>query len=136
MQNTIFDPGWRGYATLELTNHGRSPLTILAGDPIAQVVCHLLTELTSRPYSGKYQDQEAGPQHARDDDPPDAAKVDLHDVAARLSAIEKIVRDLEYRLPESGRPLANIVLTRQQCSDLLAHLFDDATGRFLRKLDR
>src|SRR5262249_49822695 len=50
----------------ELTNHGRSSLTILAGDPIAQVVCHLLTAPTSQPYSGKYQDQEAGPQHARD----------------------------------------------------------------------
>jgi len=69
VQNTIFDPGWRGYATLELTNHGRSPLSILAGDPIAQVVCHLLTEPTTQPYSGKYQDQEAGPQHARDDGP-------------------------------------------------------------------
>jgi len=67
VQNTIFDPGWRGYATLELTNHARSAVTILAGDPIAQVVCHLLTEPTSQPYSGKYQDQEAGPQHARDD---------------------------------------------------------------------
>src|SRR5262249_13783349 len=69
VQNTIFDPGWRGYATLELTNHGRSSLAILAGDPIAQVVCHLLTESTTQPYAGKYQDQEAGPQHARDDAP-------------------------------------------------------------------
>jgi len=71
VQNTIFDPGWRGYATLELTNHGRSSLSILAGDPIAQVVCHLLTEPTRQPYgingTGKYQDQEAGPQPARDD---------------------------------------------------------------------
>jgi len=71
VQNTIFDPGWRGYATLELTNHGRSSLSILAGDPIAQVVCHLLTEPTTQPYGfngmGKYQDQEAGPQPARDD---------------------------------------------------------------------
>jgi dCTP deaminase len=70
--NTIFDPGWGepgryAYATLELTNHGRSSLTILAGDPIAQVVCHLLTEPTTQPYTGKYQDQEPGPQHARDD---------------------------------------------------------------------
>jgi dCTP deaminase len=65
VQNTIFDPGWRGYATLELTNHGRASLGILAGDPIAQVVCHLLAEATTQPYSGKYQDQEAGPQHAR-----------------------------------------------------------------------
>jgi dCTP deaminase len=71
VQNTIFEPGWRGYATLELTNHGRSSLTISAGDPIAQVVCHLLTEPTRQPYgfngTGKYQDQEAGPQPARDD---------------------------------------------------------------------
>jgi dCTP deaminase len=65
--NTVFDPGWCGYATLELANLGKETLTILAGDPIAQVVCHLLTEPTSQPYSGKYQDQEAGPQHARDD---------------------------------------------------------------------
>jgi len=65
VQNTIFDPGWRGYATLELTNHSKSPLAILAGDPIAQVVCHLLTEPTTQLYSGKYQDQEAGPQPAR-----------------------------------------------------------------------
>jgi len=71
VQNTIFDPGWRGYATLELTNHGGSPLAILAGDPIAQVVCHLLTEPTTQPYgfdgTGKYQDQEWGPQGARDE---------------------------------------------------------------------
>jgi dCTP deaminase len=68
VQNTTFDPGWRGYATLELNNHGKASLTILAGDPIAQVVCHLLTEPTRQPYRGKYQDQEAGPQHARADD--------------------------------------------------------------------
>jgi dCTP deaminase len=65
VQNTIFDPGWRGYATLELTNHSRSSVAIFAGDPIAQVVCHLLTEPTTQPYCGKYQDQEAGPQRAQ-----------------------------------------------------------------------
>ena len=39
----------------------------------------MLTEPTSQPYSGKYQDQEAGPQHARDDganESSDAAKVE------------------------------------------------------------
>lgn len=66
VQNTVLDAGWRGFVTLELTNHSRDTLTILVGDPIAQVVCHLLTEPTSQPYSGKYQDQEAGPQHARE----------------------------------------------------------------------
>jgi dCTP deaminase len=96
VQNTIFDPGWRGYATIELTNHGRSSLAILAGDPIAQVVCHLLTEPTTQPYSGKYQNQEAGPQHARDDGPAgqeiDAAKVEaLVDVLR--TALPKLVAD-------------------------------------------
>jgi hypothetical protein len=50
----------------------------------------------------------------------DAEALDLHDVAARLPALVKIARDLEYRLPGSGRPLANIALTREQCIDLLA----------------
>jgi hypothetical protein len=44
----------------------------------------------------------------------------LHNVAARLPALEKIRRDLDYRLPESGKPLANIALTREQCIELLA----------------
>jgi len=43
----------------------------------------------------------------------DAETVDLHDVAARLPALVKIKRDLGYRLPGSGRPLANIALTRK-----------------------
>jgi hypothetical protein len=47
-----------------------------------------------------------------------ADHVDLHEVAARLPALMKIVRDLEYRLPGSGRPLANIALTREQCIEL------------------
>ena len=42
-----------------------------------------------------------------------------HDVAAQLPPLEKIVRDLEYRLPESGKPLANIVLTREQAADVV-----------------
>jgi dCTP deaminase len=71
VQNTIFDPGWRGYATLELTNHGREKIIIRRGDPVAQVVCHLLSEPTCQPYgfdgTGKYQDQEQGPQGARNE---------------------------------------------------------------------
>jgi hypothetical protein len=51
-----------------------------------------------------------------------AEVVDLHEVAAGLPALVKIKRDLEYRTPESGRPLANIVLTREQCVELLMHI--------------
>lgn len=66
VQNTLFDPGWKGYPTLELTNHG-SPVVIEEGDPIAQVVFHLLDETTDAPYRGKYQDQPFGPQPAKFD---------------------------------------------------------------------
>lgn len=66
VQNTLFDPGWHGYPTLELTNHGSSVI-IEEGDPIAQVVFHLLDENTDAPYSGKYQDQLFGPQSAKFD---------------------------------------------------------------------
>jgi hypothetical protein len=52
----------------------------------------------------------------------DAEVVDLHDVAAGLPALVKIKRDLEYRTPEGGRPLTNIVLTRGQCVELLTHI--------------
>jgi hypothetical protein len=54
----------------------------------------------------------------------DPAEEDLHDAAAQLPALTKIARDLEYRLP-CGRPLANIVLTREQAAALL----DECTGR-------
>lgn len=65
VQNTVIEPGWRGILTLELTNHGNKHLQIFKGDPIAQIIFHYLTEPTEKGYSGKYQDQEAGPQSAR-----------------------------------------------------------------------
>jgi dCTP deaminase len=64
VQNTVIEPGWRGYLTLELTNHGRDALEITEGDPIAQIVFHYLDALTEQPYVGKYQDQGYGPQRA------------------------------------------------------------------------
>lgn len=67
VQNTVIEPGWRGYLTLELALHGQSGLWINRGDPIAQIVFHRLEAPTDSPYGGKYQDQEAGPQPARID---------------------------------------------------------------------
>lgn len=57
LQNTVLEPGWEGFITLELTGHGNNSITIIDGDPIAQLLFHRLDEPTEMPYSGKYQNQ-------------------------------------------------------------------------------
>ena len=66
VQNTIFEPGWKGYPTLELTNHGREIVIIPAGAPIGQLIFHLLDQPTDQPYCGRYQDQPQVPTPAID----------------------------------------------------------------------
>lgn len=61
IQNTIFEPGWRGYPTLELSNHGPEVISIPAAAPIGQLIFHVLDEPTQSPYDGKYQDQPQRP---------------------------------------------------------------------------
>lgn len=63
VQNTIIEPGWRGFLTLELTHHGTEPyIEIPAGAPIAQIILCRLDEPTEQPYgAGKYQDQPSRP---------------------------------------------------------------------------
>lgn len=53
--NTIIEPSWRGFLTLELAFHGNKSITLEAGTPIAQVVFHELKEKAY--YEGKYQNQ-------------------------------------------------------------------------------
>lgn len=65
VQNTVVEPGWGGYLTLELSNYGDDVLIIERGTPIAQIVFHLLVEPTEEPYRGRYQNQDPGPQAAR-----------------------------------------------------------------------
>lgn len=65
VQNTVIEPGWIGYLTLELTNHSDDLIDVREGDPIAQIIFNRLEEPAENPYSGKYQNQEAGPQKAR-----------------------------------------------------------------------
>jgi dCTP deaminase len=65
VQNTVIEPGWHGYLTLELTNHSKHALTLPRGCGICQVIFHLLDEPTGQPYVGKYQGQSSGPQEAR-----------------------------------------------------------------------
>lgn len=61
--NTVIEPGWKGYLTLELVYHGRSKLHIPAGSGIAQVLFHELVR--KRTYVGRYQNQENKPVAAK-----------------------------------------------------------------------
>ena len=65
--NTVIEPGWIGFLTLELVNHSDQKLFIGEGDPIAQIIFMRLEEPTEKPYSGKYQFQARGAQVARDE---------------------------------------------------------------------
>lgn len=60
VQNTILEPGWKGYLTLELSNSSYHPIIIDAESPIAQIIFHLLDEPSEQVYTGKYQYQQAG----------------------------------------------------------------------------
>ena len=62
--NTVIEPGWKGYLTLELVFHGSEPVHIPAGSGIAQVIFHGLSNRAS--YNGKYQNQEDRPVAARE----------------------------------------------------------------------
>jgi dCTP deaminase len=64
VQNTVIEPGWRGYLTIELTNHTGADIHIEEGSPICQVVFHILDQPTSQKYEGKYQNQKRGVQVA------------------------------------------------------------------------
>lgn len=64
VQNTVIEPGWKGYLTVELTNHSKSDIKILSSSPVCQVVFHILDVNTNEPYDGKYQNQKEGAQPA------------------------------------------------------------------------
>ena len=64
VQNTVIEPGWRGFLTLELTNHGDSFIPLYRGMGICQVIFHRLEEPVLEGYNGKYQDQPAKPVEA------------------------------------------------------------------------
>ena len=63
-QTTVIEPGWRGYLTLELTNHSYGDIILKEGMPIAQVIFWQMSEPTEIAYQGKYQDQPSGAQPA------------------------------------------------------------------------
>jgi dCTP deaminase len=61
--NTVIEPGWCGFLTLELVYHGREGLHIPAGAGIAQVVFYETSRFAS--YDGKYQNQADMPVSAK-----------------------------------------------------------------------
>ena len=67
VQNTVIEPGWEGWLTLELTNHSEGFITLQRGMPIAQIVFHRVDSMVSKPYDGKYQNQTRGPVEAIDE---------------------------------------------------------------------
>lgn len=58
LQNTVIEPGWEGYVTLELSNHSPEAIWIYDRMPIGQMIFQKLDFPTEMPYSGKYQNQE------------------------------------------------------------------------------
>lgn len=60
--NTVIEPGWRGFLTLELVFHGSEPVMIPAGAPIAQVLFQHTVHAAA--YNGKYQNQSNEPVSA------------------------------------------------------------------------
>lgn len=61
--NTVIEPGWNGKLTLELVFHGQERMLLPKGGGIAQVIFHKTSQEAQ--YTGRYQNQEAGPQSAR-----------------------------------------------------------------------
>lgn len=62
--NTVIEPDWRGWLTLELVYHGKGELVIPEGAGIAQVLFERI-ETPASYGQGKYQNQARGPVAAR-----------------------------------------------------------------------
>lgn len=61
--NTVIEPGWEGFLTIELVFNGEDPVHIPAGSGIMQIIVHQLA--CEAQYEGKYQDQPNEPVPAK-----------------------------------------------------------------------
>ena len=59
-QATVLEPGWEGWLTIEISNHGPEVVTIPIGTPIAQILFHRIEGMADG-YQGKYQKQANNP---------------------------------------------------------------------------
>lgn len=64
VQNTVIEPGWEGWLTLELINHSSKEIILGRGVPIAQIVFHRVDQMVDKSYDGKYHNQARGPVEA------------------------------------------------------------------------
>jgi dCTP deaminase len=65
VHNTVIEPNWRGFLTLEISNQSWWRFHRLRrGTPIAQVIFHMIDKPVEGYVGGKYQDQARGPQKA------------------------------------------------------------------------
>ena len=64
VHNTVIEPNWRGYLTLEISNQLWRPRLLKRGTPIAQVIFHRVDKPVDGYVGGKYQNQARGPQAA------------------------------------------------------------------------
>lgn len=63
--NTRYEPGWRGYPTIEIINCSTRDIIIEKSSPICSLEFHMLDMETEMPYTGKYQDQPQMPVPAK-----------------------------------------------------------------------
>lgn len=59
VQNTVLEPGWSGYLTIELSNHGPLEIVLREGMPIAQML-FFRGNTPDTIYEGRYNDQAHG----------------------------------------------------------------------------
>lgn len=63
VQSTVIEPGWEGYLTIEISNHGPKQIVLFRGTPVAQILFHVIDQSVNG-YKGKYQGQGPNPQEA------------------------------------------------------------------------
>ncbi len=80
----LIQPGFSGCLTLELVNHGESPIALYPGCRIAQLAVHTLKEPTDCGYKGKYVGP-TGPESPKLEDEQREITL-LKDVAERLAS--------------------------------------------------
>lgn len=94
VQNTVLEPGWEGFITLELSFHRPAyHVTIKHGDPIAQLIFQKLDEPAEKPYTGKYQNQAAEPVEALSENDNGESLVD----SSEGKSIQAIIQDEHHK---------------------------------------